>query len=112
MTAKEAGFDYLRDFLCVEPDRLVHRPFNYALVDEADSIMIDEARIPLVIAGKRQKAEMRAKKIADLFRKIIPGEDYKLDQYANNVYLTEDGLKPVEQLLGVVNLYYRSTWIC
>ena len=52
-TAKEAGFDFLRMHLCREPDALVHRPFNYALVDEADSILIDEARVPLVIAGDR-----------------------------------------------------------
>ncbi|MGA2256731.1 MAG: DEAD/DEAH box helicase, partial [Thermoguttaceae bacterium] len=51
VTAKEAGFDYLRDHLCTVPEDLVHRPFYYAIVDEADSILIDEARVPLVIAG-------------------------------------------------------------
>ena len=52
-TAKEAGFDFLRDGLCRWPDDLAHRPFNFAIVDEADSILIDEARAPLVIAGER-----------------------------------------------------------
>ena len=51
VTAKEAGFDFLRDHLCLEPGRLVHRPFHFAIIDEADSILIDEARVPLVIAG-------------------------------------------------------------
>ena len=54
VTAKEAGFDYLKDFLCVKKENLVHRGFNYAIVDEADSILIDEARIPLVIAGSHE----------------------------------------------------------
>ena len=54
VTAKEAGFDHLRDLLAMDPADLVHRPFHFALVDEADSLMIDEARVPLVIAGQRR----------------------------------------------------------
>ncbi len=105
VTAKEAGFDYLRDFLCDEKEKLLHRDFNYAIVDEADSILIDEARLPLVIAGNVPGNEESPVHIAQVVRSLGNGTDYSIDQYANNVYLTDLGLAHVERILGCGNLY-------
>jgi preprotein translocase subunit SecA len=105
VTAKEAGFDYLRDFMCQEKENLLHREFNFAIVDEADSILIDEARIPLVIAGNVPGSEENPVHIAQLIRTLRDGSDYGIDQYANNVFLTDSGLAHVEEILGCGNLY-------
>jgi preprotein translocase subunit SecA len=103
-TAKEAGFDYLRDHLCLSPDNLAHRPFHYAIVDEADSILIDEARIPLVIAGNTDEVVANPYEIAELVRRLRPGADYDTDENARNVYLMDDGLDQVEKALHCNNL--------
>ncbi|MBA1334187.1 MAG: Protein translocase subunit SecA [Firmicutes bacterium] len=105
VTAKEAGFDYLRDFLCVERNMLVQRPFHYAIVDEADSILIDEARIPLVIAGNVPENVEDAFRLYDIVKNLQPGDDYETDQYRSNIYLTDAGLSRVEKILGCGNLY-------
>lgn len=106
VTAKEAGFDYLRDFLCREKEDLVHRPFHYAIVDEADSLMIDEARIPLVIAGNISQDKENLPRLAEVVRELNPGEDYEFDQYESNIYLTDAGLSRAEELLGCGDLYH------
>jgi preprotein translocase subunit SecA len=103
-TAKEAGFDYLRDHLCLSPDDLAHRPFHYAIVDEADSLLIDEARIPLVIAGNTDEVAANPYEIAKLVRRLRPGEDYDTDENARNVYLTDAGLDQAERALHCDNL--------
>ncbi|MHB8127210.1 MAG: accessory Sec system translocase SecA2 [Desulfitobacteriaceae bacterium] len=105
VTAKEAGFDYLRDFLCMEKEKLVHRPFHYAIVDEADSILIDEARIPLVIAGELPGDEENEVHLSKLVRELKLGDDYEIDQNGRNIYLTEAGLLHVEEILECGNLY-------
>lgn len=105
LTAKEAGFDYLRDFLCIEKEKLVHRPFHYALVDEADSILIDEARIPLVIAGEMSRENESLHFFAELVRELQAEKDYIIDQHGKNIYLTDQGLCNVEKILGCGNLY-------
>jgi preprotein translocase subunit SecA len=105
LTAKEAGFDYLRDFLCTEAKNLVHRPFHYAIVDEADSIFIDEARIPLVIAGNVPEAAESPLSLARLVAGFHAGEDYEIDRCNRNVYLTDTGLSRAEQELKCGNLY-------
>ncbi len=105
VTAKESGFDYLRDFLCEEKENLLHRQFNYAIVDEADSILIDEARIPLVIAGNTDEAGANPVFILWLVKNLKAGIDYELDQYENNVYLTDTGLLRVEEITDCGNLY-------
>lgn len=105
VTAKEAGFDYLKDFLCLKKEELVHRAFNKCIVDEADSIMIDEARIPLVIAGKFEQTEEFARKADELVRCMKSETHYAFDQYANNIYLTDDGLAYVEGELKNGDLY-------
>ncbi|SCY44497.1 accessory Sec system translocase SecA2 [Alkaliphilus peptidifermentans] len=105
VTAKEAGFDYLRDFLATEVDELTHRPFNYAIVDEADSILIDEARIPLVIAGSVPEDGDNYNYLAKLVKGLRVNIDYETDQYNNNISLTEKGQMKVEKLTGCGNLY-------
>nr|WP_211289783.1 accessory Sec system translocase SecA2 [Sporomusa silvacetica] len=105
VTAKEAGFDYLRDFQCMEKGKVVHRPFHYAIVDEADSILIDEARVPLVIAGDVVEGEDNLFHLARIVRSLKQGIDYETDQYRSNVYFTDSGLARVEKILCCDNLY-------
>lgn len=105
LTAKEAGFDYLRSFLCYNQADLLQRPFNFAIVDEADSILIDEGRIPLVIAGNRPVAENELVTFAELARNFQNGIDYEIDEYRRNVYLTEQGVALAEKWLDSGNLY-------
>ncbi|MDW7759594.1 MAG: accessory Sec system translocase SecA2 [Acidobacteriota bacterium] len=104
-TAKEAGFDYLRDRLAYEPGELVQRPFDVALVDEADSILIDEARTPLVISGIVKNGALDAVRPASAVRRLEAGRDYETDDERRNVYLTDSGLQKVENLLGCRNLF-------
>ncbi len=101
----EFGFDYLRDNMKPSPDRMVQRGLHYAIVDEVDSILIDEARTPLIISGSAEQS-------ADLYTsvdKIIPRlkreVDYTVDEKAHSVMLTDDGNERVEKLLNVDNLY-------
>lgn len=104
-TAKEAGFDLLRDGLCQTPNDLVGRPFNFAIVDEADSILIDEARVPLVIAGEREGSETSPYRIAEVVAALAEGEDWGTDENRRNVFLTERGVDCVEAAVGRRNLY-------
>jgi preprotein translocase subunit SecA len=104
-TAKEAGFDYLRDRLALEPADLVHRPFSVALVDEADSILIDEARIPLVISGSAAASGPDAGRLAALVRELVPGRDYETDDRSANVFPTDAGIRAIESRLGCGNLF-------
>lgn len=105
VTAKEAGFDYLRDFLCFEKEEISHRSFNYAIVDEADSILIDEARIPLVIAGNVNYDDDNASQLASIIRSLKQDQDYEIDQYEDNAYFTDLGLTHLEEMLKCGNLY-------
>ena len=105
VTVKEAGFDHLRDGLCLETTAQVHRPFHLALVDEADSLLIDEARIPLVIAGKIDEPEMNLPRLVEAARRLERGVDFDLDEYARNIFLTERGAARAEALLHCENLF-------
>ncbi len=105
LTARESGFDYLRDRLCLEPDRLVHRPFHLAIVDEADSILVDEARVPLVIAGDVLDHGADLERIAAAVRELRAGRDYDTDEYRRNVNLTAAGSERLEAGLGCGNLF-------
>jgi preprotein translocase subunit SecA len=105
VTAKEAGFDRLRDLLAMDPAELVHRPFAYALVDEADSLMIDEARVPLVIAGSIDRERSRAQQLAALVASLTPGVHFDSDEYARDVELTETGIQHVEEILACGDLH-------
>ncbi|QMV44657.1 preprotein translocase subunit SecA [Cohnella cholangitidis] len=105
VTAKQAGFDYLRDTISMKPDAIVHRPFHFAIVDEADSLLIDEARVPLVIAGEVATTGGDGSRMAKLARELQLGEDYDFDENKRNVFLTETGAEKAEQLLRSGNLY-------
>jgi preprotein translocase subunit SecA len=104
-TAKEAGFDFLRDGICVEREEIVHRPFHLALVDEADSILIDEARIPLVISGVEEVAGWDVRRVTAAVKALTPGRDYETDDEHRNVFLLDPGQERVERLLRCGNLY-------
>jgi preprotein translocase subunit SecA len=104
-TAKEAGFDYLRDHLCYARQDLVHRPFHLALVDEADSILIDEARVPLVIAGDVEKPPLAPRRLAEIASGLRPGRDFDTDDGQRNIFLTDTGVSRLEEVLGCGNLH-------
>lgn len=104
-TAKEAGFDFLRDGIASSVGDLIHRPFHMALVDEADSILIDEARVPLVIAGVGERATWDAGRLAGLIKMSSPGCDYETDAEHRNVFLTDEGAARLETALGCGSLY-------
>lgn len=105
VTAKEAGFDYLRDSIAIKQEDIVHRPFHYAIVDEADSLLIDEARVPLVIAGEVASSGSDGSRMAALAKQLKQGEHYDFDENKRNVFLTEDGAEKAEGLLRSGNLY-------
>ena len=105
VTAKEAGFDFLRDHTAASVDQLVLRPFHYVIVDEADFILIDEARVPLVIAGQTAAPPIDHRAIASLVRQLRAGVDYRTDEYARNVTLTDAGLARIEARLGIKSLH-------
>lgn len=105
VTAKEAGFDYLRSFLSTNAEGIIQRPFNYAIIDEADSILIDEARIPLVIAGGVQENEISLKQIDDVIKELKPVVHFDTDEYKRNVFLTEEGIRYVERTFGLEELF-------
>lgn len=105
VTAKEAGFDYLRDFLCTDIEEMVHRELNFAIIDEADSILIDEARIPLVIAGNIGENVKQYTDLSYFVRSLTPGQDYEVDEYGTSVYFTDLGLCNVEAALRCGNIF-------
>jgi len=108
VTANEAGFDYLRDHQARSVDEVVHYPFRFAIVDEVDSILIDEARIPLVIAGTKAggaRGGAYAHSVAAVVRQMRQGADYLFDENRRSVALTDAGIARSEALLGIANLY-------
>ncbi len=105
VTAKEVGFDFLRTFIAYHPEEIVLRPFHFAIVDEADAILIDEARNPLVLAGNLTKSSLDLNSVA-LFVALLKNDtDYTLDEYSRNVFLTEDGIEKVEKHFSIQNLF-------
>lgn len=104
-TANEIGFDYLRDQLALHPDEQVHRPFAAALIDEADSILIDEARIPLVIAGGERQEEQPAVRADRVVRRFRAGFHFHIEERARNVTLTDMGIRAVEDAFACGNLF-------
>ncbi|WP_214626113.1 accessory Sec system translocase SecA2 [Paenibacillus agaridevorans] len=105
VTAKEAGFDYLRDTIALDEVDTVHRPFHYVIVDEADSLLLDEARVPLVIAGEPSSSGDDGSRFAAVARQLRQEDHYDFDEYKRNVYLSEAGAAKAESLLGCGNLY-------
>lgn len=105
LTAKEAGFDFLRDQRSQNKEDLVHRPFHFAIVDEADSILLDEARIPLVIAGEMPVSRANPYQLAQLVRTLQKDTHYYFDKYSRDVNYTDTGLDHLENELGCENLH-------
>jgi preprotein translocase subunit SecA len=104
-TNSEFGFDYLRDNMADHPDQLVQRGHNYAIVDEVDSILIDEARTPLIISGAAEESAKWYYQFANIVRRLQRDRDYEVDESKRTCSVTEDGVHHVEQALGVQNLY-------
>lgn len=103
-TNNEFGFDYLRDNMVIYKDNLVQRPLHYAIVDEVDSILIDEARTPLIISGAGEKSTALYERFAAFVPRLQKESDYEVDEKAQNVELTEKGFAKVEKFLGLPNL--------
>jgi preprotein translocase subunit SecA len=101
VTAKEAGFDFLRDHTSLNPSLVSHRGHRWAIVDEADFILIDEARVPLVIAGPSPAIPVDHRRLSALVRELKPGIDYDADEYGRTVVLTEVGFERASGRLGV-----------
>ena len=104
-TANEVGFDYLRDGLARDNGEIVQRPFAFAVIDEADSILIDEARIPLVIAGGTPDDPALAYSVDSVVIQLRPYAHYYVDEFARNVQLTDSGIFQVERALGCGSLF-------
>jgi preprotein translocase subunit SecA len=104
-TNNEFGFDYLRDNMAMSRERQVQRGHNYAIVDEVDSILIDEARTPLIISGRVADAAKLYYKFASIVRGLKRERDYDLDEEKRIVAPTDEGIERVEQALGVENMY-------
>lgn len=105
LTAQESGFDYLRDHLCTHTDQLVHRKFHFALVDEADSIMIDEARVPLVIAASTEEPDLDPRQAAQWVRELTPEKDVQADPFGRYISFTEEGFDVLEEKSGNGSLF-------
>lgn len=104
-TNNEFGFDYLRDNMKYSLEDCVQRPHHYAIVDEVDSILVDEARTPLIISGPSEESTDKYYKIDKLIPKLVRERDYKIDEKARSVVLQESGIEKAEQFLNIDNLY-------
>jgi len=104
-TNNELGFDYLRDHMVIYKEQMVQRPLNFAIVDEVDSILIDEARTPLIISGAPKNTANLYKQANMLVRTLHDVEDYTIDIKARHIILTEKGMEKSEKFFGIENLY-------
>ncbi len=113
-TNSELGFDYLRDNMATSMSEVVQRPFNYCIIDEVDSILVDEARTPLIISGQVERPTQKYEKAAEIANRLTRAEDaenpkegehYEVDEKARNIILRDEGFEAAEQLLGVTDLY-------
>jgi preprotein translocase subunit SecA len=104
-TNSEFGFDYLRDNIAYNPGQLSQRGYNYALVDEIDSILIDEARTPLIISSSTSESEDLYVTFADIAKNLKETEDYEVDEKLKAISLTDAGITKAEKALGVENIY-------
>ncbi|MRG84766.1 preprotein translocase subunit SecA [Salinibacillus xinjiangensis] len=107
-TNNEFGFDYLRDNMVLYKEQMVQRPLHYAIIDEVDSILIDEARTPLIISGSASRSESAYVQANSFVRTLKNEEDYTYDEKTKNVQLTEEGINKAESFFKVENLYDLS----
>nr|YP_009392627.1 preprotein-translocase subunit a [Bostrychia tenella]ARW61189.1 preprotein-translocase subunit a [Bostrychia tenella] len=111
-TNSELGFDYLRDNMAVHKNEIVQRNFYYAIIDEVDSILIDEARTPLIISGKTEVTNNFYKKAQEIASSLTNKQDYEIDEKSRNIILTEKGVLFCEHNLNIQNIYsIKSPWI-
>ena len=111
-TNNEFGFDYLRDNMAVDPSQLVQRELNFCIVDEVDSILIDEARTPLIISGPAEDATDKYAKANEIAQKLVKNKDFSVDEKDKNIQLTEKGVNHVESLMQITNLYgEHADWV-
>lgn len=108
-TNSEFGFDYLKDNMAVSVGEMVQRPFNFAIVDEVDSILIDEARTPLIISAPAEDAGILYKRFARIIPVLKENADYNIDEKQKAATLTEEGINKVERDLGMENIYDPET---
>ncbi|WP_368503295.1 preprotein translocase subunit SecA [Alkalihalophilus sp. As8PL] len=104
-TNNELGFDYLRDNMVLYKEQMVQRPLNFALVDEVDSILVDEARTPLIISGSVERSTQLYTQANSFIRVLKAEEDYTFDEKTKAVQLTEEGVSKAERAFGIENLY-------
>lgn len=104
-TNNEFGFDYLRDNMAPTLEHCVQRELNYAIVDEVDSILIDEARTPLIISAPAEESASLYQKFAALVPRLTKDQDYTVDEKDRAVMITDEGIKKIEEALGVTNIY-------
>ncbi|MCQ2739405.1 MAG: preprotein translocase subunit SecA [bacterium] len=104
-TNNEFGFDYLRDNMATSKEMLVQRPFNYAIIDEVDSILIDEARTPLIISGRVEKSADTYNLMAKVAPQLTKDTDYEVDEKNKNIIFTEDGIDKAQDIIGCKDLF-------
>jgi len=104
-TNNEFGFDYLRDNMASSKEALVQRPYNYAIIDEVDSILIDEARTPLIISGRVEKSADTYTLMSKVAPQLQKQTDYEVDEKNKNVILTEDGIDKAQEIIGCKDLF-------
>lgn len=116
-TNSELGFDYLRDNMATSIEEVVQRPFNYCIIDEVDSILVDEARTPLIISGQIERPMEKYIQASQIAKMLIPqkeegdGGHYEVDEKGRNVLMTDEGFAKAEELLGVTDLYdQQNPW--
>ncbi len=107
-TNNEFGFDYLRDNMVFTLEQTVQRPLHYAIVDEIDSILIDEARTPLIISAPAEESTDKYFKFAQIVERLEENEDYNVDEKMRAATLTENGIAKVEKILGLGNIYVEG----
>ncbi|BAZ51668.1 preprotein translocase SecA subunit [Nostoc sp. NIES-4103] len=105
VTNSEVGFDYLRDNMATSMADVVQRPFNYCVIDEVDSILVDEARTPLIISGQVERPTEKYLQAAEIALTLKKDEHYEVDEKARNVLLTDEGFAEAENLLNVTDLF-------
>jgi len=105
LTNSELGFDYLRDNMAIDKNDIVQRPFNFAIVDEVDSILIDEARTPLIISGPCKSSQDKYIQSTQIAKKLKEKLHYEIDEKSRTITLTELGIKTCENILNINNLY-------
>ncbi|MBA4336211.1 preprotein translocase subunit SecA [bacterium] len=110
-TNNEFGFDYLRDNMATSTEQLVQRNLHYAIVDEVDSILIDEARTPLIISAPAEESTNKYQKYSQLVKQLKENVDFNIDEKARAATLSEEGIKKMENLLGVENIFTEAGFL-